>query len=327
MTDSLIQKLWAFLQAAENAPNGTEFKLTAQQVKRECADIVAMEPTTQTNGGCESLVEKLESAKITRSGANRKYYNFAIERAIEIVRQHEAEYGNGEWCGTRESEEFINAIAESSIDKPVMGEGASNSAVEVVGRTHDVTGSNPVLRDIPSPTTGNKDDLRSVGLTDAKRQEEPETAAKEQRVEIPITAPLGDASVKQFINKMRYSHYANLPEKIADVFDSIVPYLRTTEPICPYIVTSRATSEGDGGTSYCSLAAKPVTVSDVEVKNLLHRMNLDRSDIAALPEGSTIAINITTHRQAADLIMRLSARKPRVGQSGEVRKGIMGYRP
>lgn len=39
------------------------------------------------------------------------------------------------------------------------------------------------------------------------------------------------------------------------------PYLRTTEPVCPYIVTSPKTAEGDGGTSYCRLAEAPKPVS------------------------------------------------------------------
>ena len=48
-------------------------------------------------------------------------------------------------------------------------------------------------------------------------------------------------------------------------------------------------------------------VSSIEVSNMLHEFNLERPDIAALPNGATIAYNITTLRKAADLIKRLAA--------------------
>lgn len=51
-------------------------------------------------------------------------------------------------------------------------------------------------------------------------------------------------------------------------------------------------------------------ISYIEVDNIMHQMNLDRPDIATLPEGATISVNITTHRKAADLIKRLAAREP-----------------
>lgn len=75
-----------------------------------------------------------------------------------------------------------------------------------------------------------------------------------------------------------------------DFFDFVVP--STIRELIEDIRRSRMTEQ-------------PVEVSSVEVNNLLHRMNLTRQDIAALPDGSTIAINVTTHRQAADLIKRL----------------------
>lgn len=40
----------------------------------------------------------------------------------------------------------------------------------------------------------------------------------------------------------------------------------------------------------------------VEVRNLLHQLNLDRADIRELPEGATIACNITTLRKVADYL-------------------------
>ena len=50
------------------------------------------------------------------------------------------------------------------------------------------------------------------------------------------------------------------------------------------------------------------------MNNVLHRLNLDRADIAELPEGATISCNVTTLRQAADLIKRLAKQEapPRV---------------
>ena len=41
----------------------------------------------------------------------------------------------------------------------------------------------------------------------------------------------------------------------------------------------------------------PSEISDVTVSNLLHKLNLDRHDIAELPEGASIVCNITTLRQ------------------------------
>ncbi len=51
-------------------------------------------------------------------------------------------------------------------------------------------------------------------------------------------------------------------------------------------------------------------ISDVRVKNVLERLNLERADIAELLEGATIACNITTLRQAAALIKDMAAAKP-----------------
>lgn len=48
----------------------------------------------------------------------------------------------------------------------------------------------------------------------------------------------------------------------------------------------------------------------LRVADILRKFNLDRPDISALPEGATIAVNVTTHRQAADLIKRLATREP-----------------
>lgn len=50
----------------------------------------------------------------------------------------------------------------------------------------------------------------------------------------------------------------------------------------------------------------PMPDINIQVSNMLHQLNLDRADIAALPAGATISCNITTLRNAAALIKRLS---------------------
>lgn len=113
------------------------------------------------NDTTSSLIAAIE--EIASQGYESCNLFVRLDDAIEIIRQHEAE-------AQQPSEDAVERVAQALHESFGCAEFPDNWTTMAKAAIAAY-------------------ELRGVGLTDAKRQEEGETPAKEERVEVPITTP------------------------------------------------------------------------------------------------------------------------------------------